>query len=304
MAKRIKTSDLSYEQVQDLKATLWSGPRVSFAEGPSPLAAGPEGGVAFAAAAASAVSGPTILAEGDSWFDYPPGLDLLDQLKLQYRYDIVSLAKAGDTIENMGFGTQYDRNFGRTDPSINVLIAQVGRIRPRVILLSGGGNDVAGEEFAGFLNHADSGLPPLRMAYVDEVIQGVIRRAFERIAAEIWKIDSGIAIVAHGYGYPIPDGRAVFNFPFGYRFLGPWLRPALVSKNITKVSDGKEILKTVIDKFNDMIAGLQSSLGGPFHHVDFRKTVRPGDWVNELHIDNETSARCAEKIHQVIKPLV
>lgn len=302
MAKKPKTADLTYEQVQQIKSTLWEVPGVGAAPTAGAMAVPRDLGAAIFEA--TAVRGPTVIAEGDSWFDYPPTLDLLDQLKLRHRYNIVSLAQAGDTIENMAFGTQVGRDFSRTEPQINLLIDAVARHQPKVVLLSGGGNDVAGDEFAAFLNHADSGLPPLRAAYMQEVIHGVVRKAFERIATEVWKVDSTIAIITHGYGHAIPDGRAVFNFPFGFHFLGPWLKPALVSRNITKLSDGKAIVKTILDEFNTMLIGLQTSLPGTFRHVDLRGTVKPADWVNELHVNSESYGRCADKFQVVIKEFV
>jgi hypothetical protein len=298
MAVKLETSVLSDDDVQKLKAILWAGSGFPVESTNKSVQAAP----AFAAASASAAAPTmTVVAEGDSWFDYSPGLDILDQLKLLYRYNIVKLAHAGDTIENIAFGTQFDRSFGRPEPQINVLVGEVDRLRPKVVLLSGGGNDVAGDQFAGFLNHSDSGLPHLRKSYVKDVIHGVVRRAYKRIADEIWRIDPTIAIVTHGYGYAIPDGRAVFNFPFGYRFVGPWLRPALVSKNITKLGDGKAIVKSIIDEFNTMLSGLQTKLSGPFRFVDLRKTVKTDDWVNELHVSGESYGRCADKFHQAIK---
>jgi len=301
MAQKLDTSGLTQDDVQRLKAVLWAGSGVPIASTGRWVPEAP----AFAAASASAAAPTmTVVAEGDSWFDYAPGLDILDQLKLRYRYNIVKLAQAGDTIENIAFGTQFDRNFARPEPQINVLVGEVDRLRPKVVLLSGGGNDVAGDQFAGFLNHSDSGLPHLRTPYVQDVIHGTVKRAYERIAGEIWRIDPTIAVVTHGYGYAIPDGRAVFNFPFGYRFVGPWLRPALVSKNITKLGDGKAIVKSIIDEFNPMLNGLQTSFAGPFRVVDLRNTVKTGDWVNELHVSNESYGRCAAKFHQAITSLV
>src|SRR5258705_283917 len=43
-----------------------------------------------------------LIAEGDSWFDYP-GTDLLDALQ-QSAYDVESVARAGDRVEMMAFG--------------------------------------------------------------------------------------------------------------------------------------------------------------------------------------------------------
>ena len=55
-------------------------------------------------------------------------------------------------------------------------VKQDGRV-PRAILLSGGGNDVAGDEFALLLNHAASGLPPLNERIVEGVLEERLRFA-------------------------------------------------------------------------------------------------------------------------------
>ena len=241
MAKKSVTPDLSYEEVQNIKAALWAVPQT---------AAGVQAQKAMlpkrfrtAATVKAAMPPPaTLVAEGDSWFDYAPGLDVLDQLRLRHWYEIVKLSAAGDTLENIAFGTEIGRDFSRLTPQINVLIETVARARPRVVLLSGGGNDIAGDELDSFLNHADSGLPGLRLEYLKDVVQGLFRSAYERLARSIWEIDSTICIVTHGYGYPIPDGRAVFNFPFNFRFVGPWLRPAFTRKNITNLAVSKGIV--------------------------------------------------------------
>src|SRR5262245_7176222 len=50
--------------------------------------------------------GRALVAEGDSWFDYPAPfrIDLLDGLDDLGR-EVVSIAFRGDTVENMVFGT-------------------------------------------------------------------------------------------------------------------------------------------------------------------------------------------------------
>jgi hypothetical protein len=89
-------------------------------------------------------SAGVVIAEGDSWFDYPFH-DILSDLEDNYGFDVESVAHRGDTIEDMAYsGGQLD-DFSR-------LVEKVLRIGvlPRAILLSGGGNDVAGDESCGF----------------------------------------------------------------------------------------------------------------------------------------------------------
>lgn len=57
-----------------------------------------------------------IVAEGDSWFDYLPGTDLVDCLRYHHGYYIKNYAKAGDTLENMIYGTGINDDFNGTTP--------------------------------------------------------------------------------------------------------------------------------------------------------------------------------------------
>lgn len=53
-----------------------------------------------------------IVAEGDSWFDYFPGTDLIDCLRKHHGYYLEkNYAKAGDTLENMIYGTGNQQQF-------------------------------------------------------------------------------------------------------------------------------------------------------------------------------------------------
>src|SRR5829696_2901536 len=96
-----------------------------------------------------------LLAEGDSWFDYPMQ-DVLELLEDDHLYDVESVAHMGDCVEDMAHS---EGQFGELSRRLEKLIGE-GKI-PRAILLSGGGNDIAGDEFAILLNHAASSLPHL-----------------------------------------------------------------------------------------------------------------------------------------------
>jgi hypothetical protein len=116
--------------------------------------------------AAAAAARQVLVAEGDSWFDYP-WTDVLRVLEDNYFYDVESVAHKGDKIEGMAYdGGQLEELTRRLER----LFEQ--NIVPRAILLSGGGNDVAGPEFGMLLNHAKSGSPGLN----DLVVQGVLER--------------------------------------------------------------------------------------------------------------------------------
>lgn len=96
-----------------------------------------------------------VIAEGDSWFAYP-GLDVLGALKgrtLPRRdyYKVYSAASPGDTVESMAYDS--DQLEGFADEFRKVLDAEK-QDQVKAIVLSGGGNDIAGKQFHVLLNHS------------------------------------------------------------------------------------------------------------------------------------------------------
>jgi lysophospholipase L1-like esterase len=237
---------------------------------------------------ALAVPPPTglLVAEGDSWFDYPFH-DVLTMLEDEHGFDVESVAHKGDTVEDMAYsGGQFD-DFARL---LEKLLRQ-GRV-PDAILLSGGGNDIAGDEFAMLLNHAASGLPPLN----DDVVRGVIdvrtRNAYASLIGGLTEIamrllDRPIPIILHGYDHAVPDGR---GFLGGFGFLpGPWLQPGFHRKGHGDQDANTAVVASLIDSFNAMLRQLAGTAGfGHVRYVDLRGTLSNAagykrDWANELH---------------------
>src|SRR6185369_9662547 len=105
-----------------------------------------------------------LIAEGDSWFDYPLH-DVLRLLEDDFLYDVESVAHKGDCVEDMAHSQGQFEEFARR---LEKLLRD-GKV-PKAILLSGGGNDIAGDEFAILLNHAASTLPPLNESIVSGVV--------------------------------------------------------------------------------------------------------------------------------------
>lgn len=241
-----------------------------------------------------------IVAEGDSWFDYPLGTDIIDCLRKFHGYTVINRAKAGDTLENMIYGTKFNPREGyRALPrSFHDVLADLKEHRPRAFLFSGGGNDIAGEEFAQFLEHAGTGLEPFRRAHALHVIDVFFRRGLERMIEEVSAAAPGVQIFTHGYGYPVPDGRGI-GIAIGLSFIGPWLRPALAAKRIDHSNDGVRIIRELIGMFNDLLASLQATHAN-FHYIDLRGVVGEGarHWVNELHVRNSVYARIADAFHE------
>jgi lysophospholipase L1-like esterase len=231
-------------------------------------------------------SSGVLIAEGDSWFDYP-WTDILRLLEDEHGFDVESVAHAGDRVEQMAYSGGQLEEFSR---QLEKLI-RTGRI-PKAILLSGGGNDIAGPEFGILLNHASSAIAGLNEQVVTGVIDERLRMAYITILAAVTQVcrnwlQQPLPILIHGYDYPIPDGR---GFRGGWTFLpGPWLEPGFRDKGFDKLEERKALAKKLIDRFNKMLSELVAL--PQFSHVTYvnlRKTLSSAadykqSWDNELH---------------------
>ena len=228
---------------------------------------------------------------------------MLKDLEDDHAYDVHSVAHRGDRIEGVAYGQGQFEDFAR-------LLEKLLRDgKARAILLSGGGNDIAGEEFELLLNHAASGLPAVN----DDIVRGVIdvrlRAAYARIISGITTVALGflprpIPILTHGYARPVPDGR---GFLGGFGPLpGPWLRPGFLKKGYPDLQANKVVMANLIDRFNAMVSDITAH--PQFAHVqylDLRPKLPNGAdyktyWANELHpttgfFQRHRRVRCADR---------
>lgn len=109
-----------------------------------------------------------LVAEGDSWIDYPFH-DILKILEDDYGFDIESVAHKGDRVEEMAYSGGQLEEFTRR---IEKLLRN-GSVPPKAILLSGGGNDVAGDEFGMLLNHKASSISGLNHTITEGIENSV-----------------------------------------------------------------------------------------------------------------------------------
>lgn len=261
----------------------------SRAQAVAKLGAHPPDSKRKAGKAASIASGSAgvLVAEGDSWFDYP-WTDILGVLSDRYAYDVESVAHRSDRIENMAYADGQLAQFSRV---LEKLLRQGHP--PKAILLSGGGNDVAGAEFGMLLNHALSPIAGFNASIISGLIDQRIFTAYVTIIAAVTKLCGNwlgrtVPILTHGYDYPVPDGR---GFSFGPITLsGPWLEPGFREKGFEALGDRKKKARYLIDRLNDMLLQIPAAPGfAHVSHVDLRKTLSTGPtdykkyWDNELH---------------------
>jgi len=229
-----------------------------------------------------------LLAVGDSWFDYPVH-DILTRLDDNYGYNIESSAHRGDPIETMVSRVGQLDKFARCMDKIVALGAT-----PKAILVSGGGDDIAGKEFGMLINNID--LVPIP-GWNDQVIAGVIdtriAAAYRLMIASInslcqQNLHRTFPILVHGYDYPVPDGRGFLGG--GGLLPGPWLKPGFDEKLFSDINVTTQMMTVIIDRFNTMLQNLVLEPGFQnVTYIDLRGTLSNAQanykdfWANEIH---------------------
>jgi hypothetical protein len=266
---------------------------------------------ALAAAAAKPKLG-LLIAEGDSWFDYP-FYDVLGFLEDE-GYEVESVAHKGDKLEDMAHEPGQVEALTRAFEKVRAR----GR-KARAVLISGGGNDIAGDEFAVLINHVNSGLPALNATVADGIIRERLRTAMASLVGVVTRLSEShfgerVRVVVHGYDYPIPDGRGWLGG--AWALPGPWLEPGFRGKGHAGEKRGErrsvleantDVLHDLIDRYNVMLSELVRDLASDgldhVRYVDLRGTLSAelptgykADWGNELHPTKPGFARVAAKI--------
>ena len=230
-----------------------------------------------------------LVADGDSWFDYA-FFDVLDALEDSFGYEVESVAHAGDTLESMAY------DFGQFNRFHRALDKLRSRARPpAALLLSAGGNDVAGPTLAALLNDRSSPTPGISHSIMKGVFDERLRVALITLISTLSALcrhtfDRAIPVVIHGYDYFVPDGR---GFAGGALQLpGPWLEPQFRARGYQVLHERLAAMRTLVDRFNAMAAQVAGGAGlEHVTYVDLRGTLNSDivagrykqSWGDELH---------------------
>jgi len=256
--------------------------------------------------AAHAASTGFLVAAGDSWFDYPFH-DVLKDLHDDYGYNVESTSHKGDPMESMAYlGGQID-GLSRMFDKVRAQGAT-----PIAVLLSGGGDDIAGREFGMLLNNKDSAIGGWNADVLKGVIEDRIAAAYVAMLNAIDSLSNQYAgrtlpILIHGYDYPVPDGR---GFLGGWGPLpGPWLQPGFREKNFADLDETKALMRLAIDQFNAMLTELVTAPAlAHVKYVDLRGTLKTDDtykdwWANELHPTEQGFKAVTDRFAQALQNL-
>ncbi len=240
----------------------------------------------------------TVIAEGDSWFAYPPRAliagppsNVIDHLKNMRRYNLLQLAISGDESVDMLTGSSKFR-----------LIRLLEKYEVDTLLFSGGGNDVVGaKDFEFFLRSGVSSNDWRSYLYMDR-LERRLRMVGDSYRDLIdycrsYSRNPDLRIVTHTYDYARPD-------PQGARFLGgiidgkSWVYPYLRDVGVPRAFD-QTIVNHLIDALAGQLLDLEARFPDTLRVADTRGTLTPGSdklWVNEIHPSEKGFRKIARKV--------
>jgi hypothetical protein len=227
------------------------------------------------------------LAIGDSWFEYPLdgnypvppfsfGIIADQQLGSMGNPNPIILSQA-----HHGQASTAELSYENQEQIIGVLTDPTQWANgkgPDAILVSAGGDDIAGDQLAIYLTYGGG------KKKVDARFQGVldlVQASYQDLFALRDIFAKDVPIFAHCYDYALPNGIPAALI------LGPWLKPSF-DFALYSSADAQQVVRDMIDKFHDMLIGLASVGTNKFTVLDTRNTIKPNNiypngWANELH---------------------
>ena len=226
-----------------------------------------------------------IVAEGDSWFQYPILLlDTLDQL--YKRYAIRSFAEAGDTLANYLKKKEYLRAIGEESADI--------------FLVSGGGNDVLGEEFQHFLRDKPDKEDTTPKRYLNQTFFNqldTLENLYSEMFSELLTSYPDLHMLVHCYDYIIPVDKRKDQDKFS------WSGKYMVEKKIEPQAERENLIRYIVDQFATRVQSVtqQDEFQGKVSFIDTRGLIDRNHWFDEIHPINEGFELVAGKFIEEIE---
>ena len=268
-------------------------------------------------------SSKTIVAEGDSWFNFPYFIkDIIDWLNENDNYLIYSLAYAGDWLANMIYDGKY--------------IEQLSIHTPDVFLFSAGGNDLVSGNRIALMVNPQGDTPNVKRLANDPIFKSVSPSVKARILnaqkyinytfysfllilkAQYWLICKSLSesekfkntvMFTVGYDYGIPSYNKKFRLlnPFQYfvnfrNKTGKWLKRPLLIRNVPSQASNDDdnenlhwcLVTAFVFELNEIFIELANDPDFEnLYHIDAREAANSSkDWYDELHLTSD----CFKKV--------
>ena len=227
-----------------------------------------------------------IVSEGDSWFQHPLVTDTIDHLATHY--PVFCVASAGDTLRNM--------TVTQGTPPVEEYIRAINEQHPDLFVLSGGGNDILGEQFRHYVRAGvPAGSAPAE--YLEDLLTAdlnSLQTTYRAIFGKLATVSPDLKILVHGYDYIIP--LSVTN--------KGWLGRYMIEKGIDSHEIRKSILKHILTEFNSRLEAVAGEFPKSVSYIATPGTVPDNEWYDEIHPNGEGFARVADKFKKRIDELL
>ena len=230
-----------------------------------------------------------MISEGDSWFQHPLVKEIIDQL-MKY-YNIYSLGEAGDEIRNYFMKGKFHQALEDVQKKYHQT--------PRILLLSGGGNDILGKQLVDFVHPKaeikDQTNPAdyftTKFDHEIDTIMEIYADIFETTKDKIPNID----IITHGYDYILAAKRKT-----------SWVNKYLIQQGYDTEEERKMLIKYLIDTFNLRLETLanQSQYQPYVHYINGRGEVQQYQWYDEIHPNKEGFQQIVLKFRKKIREVL
>jgi hypothetical protein len=221
-----------------------------------------------------------MLAQGDSWFDYPLNGNAISLTSTDIIAHLQGMGTTNPVVINMahyGEASTDEMSLPKQERMIRTLHDPSNWLsngKPDAILFSAGGNDIAGDQFCIFVGYAAAGESGLQADRFGDAL-GMVKASYMDLFAFRDLYAPGVPIFAHCYDFPLPTGT-----PAGC--IGPWLKPSLDYAG-WNFAQGTAICRQALLNFRTMLQALASDASNLFFLVDTRGVLTASDWANELH---------------------
>lgn len=232
-----------------------------------------------------------IIAHGDSWFDYPEILLTGGGIPPHVGRLL------GTSIQNFahhGFGTE-DMLSIRKRKEIEEALPGTD-----ILLFSGGGNDIAGDQFCLWLNDNKDGdiTKALSWDRLNKALDLTIAD-YDDLADLVTSIVPECIIVTHSYDFP-----PTTQFGVGVCGQGPWLQPSLAYCGWNKLEDQQGIVKMALQGLDQRLIEWCSKDPAHRMHIATQGMLLPTDWGNELHPNRSGFTKLGQLYYNVLNPIV
>src|SRR4029077_19424809 len=231
----------------------------------------------------------TLFAEGDSWFNYPLGEAVIDQLSELIHTPIANFAWPG--AETRQLLALHERK--EIEKRLNE-----GPERGKkwdVLLFSGGGDDIVGDQMVLFLDRYDPTKPPEAVLNkrFDEVLD-LVMGAYQDLVSLRDGLSRNTLIVGHVYDYAWPTGKPAC-------WLGPWLQPSLDYAHVPRGDLQHRVMIEMLKRFETKLTTVATTAGNFIVVPTHNTLTREDEWANELHPKDPGFLKVATKFRDALQ---